>query len=130
MTAHLLAKKTTPAISQVYVLSFSTSDILQQSLKPAFTQAGYDVEVSSGGFGVVVPELLKPQFAKSDALIIQMDSQGFFSRDWRSAPEDCGAHWIQEKPGKSAVTKLIAEQARTTTRKFLPVRTMWTRFSR
>ena len=74
--------------SQLNVLSFSTSDILQKALKPAFTEAGYNVDVSSGGFGVVVPELLKPPFAKPDALIIQMDSQGFFSRDWRSAPED------------------------------------------
>ena len=88
MTAHFLAKQPTLATCQLHVLGFSTSDILQQSLKPAFREAGYDVRVSSGGFGVVVPELLKPQFTKPDALIIQMDLQGFFSRDWRTSAED------------------------------------------
>ncbi len=96
MTAHFSTNNTMLPTSQLQVLGFSTSDFLQQSLKPAFTEAGYDVEVSSGGFGVVVPELLRPQFAKPDALIIQMDSQGFFCRDWRSAPEDA-EHLIAEK---------------------------------
>lgn len=70
------------------LLSFSTSDILHQALTTAFAAAEYNAEVSRAAFGTVLPELLEPSADRPDTLIIQMDSRGFYNRDWRRTPED------------------------------------------
>ncbi len=81
---------------QLRLLSFATSDLLKQELAPAFAVPHYDAQISCGGFGNVIPELLESNVEGLDAVIIQMDSQGFFDRDWRHAPEHA-RHLLETK---------------------------------
>lgn len=88
MTVSALAHTDSLATIRLRLLSFSTSDMLHQALTPAFAAAEYDAQVTVAGFGTVVLELLEPRADQPDMLIIQMDTRGFYSRDWRRTPED------------------------------------------
>ena len=67
------------------LLSFSTGDMLQQALKPAFVAADFNASVSSAGFGRVVEQLLEPAAELHDVVVIQVDAGGLYKRDWNQS---------------------------------------------
>ena len=72
---------------RVRLLSFSTSAMLKQQLGQSFSASDLNTQINCADFDKVIPELLETNVGDLDTVIIQMDSRGFFKRDWRHTPE-------------------------------------------
>ncbi len=88
MTAIMKAAASPSRSVTLRLLGFSTGDILQQALISAFSQVGYDAQLTSAGFGAVVTELLEPAPELPDVIAIQIDPGGLIKRDWRLSSQD------------------------------------------
>jgi len=96
MTANALKNGDSAPAIRVHVLGYAASDLLHQALPSAFAATGYAAKLTVAGYGTVIPELLAASTDKPDTLIIQMDVQGFYTRDWRQTPTD-GERLLEEK---------------------------------
>jgi FkbH-like protein len=83
MTVDALTEQSPAPAAQLRVLGFAASDLLQKELPSAFAGVGFAAHVTSPGYGIVIPALLRDGTHQPDALIVQMDVQGFYTRDWR-----------------------------------------------
>lgn len=78
------------------LLGFSTLDLLAQALRQELKVMAIQAGVAQADYGAVTTELLKASEIGPDGHIIQMDAQGFFTRDWRQ-PADVANRLLSQK---------------------------------
>lgn len=61
----------------------ATTAMLADALAPAFAVEGWRADISEGGFGSALGDLLSPPDDGVDALVVLLDSEGLAPTDWR-----------------------------------------------